>query len=78
MDLWVRASRENVARLQKALEAFGIPIVPDSLEPLFNRENQMVALGAKPFAVDFFNSLTGLDFENAWRNRVEGELFGSR
>jgi len=78
MDLWVKASRENVERLQRALEEFGIPIVEGSLEPFFTKQDQMVALGAKPFAVDFFNSIKGLDFESAWRNRTEGELFGSK
>ena len=78
MDLWVRASRENVERLQEALKSFGLPIIEGSFEPFVTRGDQMVAIGAKPFAVDLFNSIKGLSFDEAWGNRVEGELFGSK
>ncbi len=78
LDLWVRSTRENVERLQEALRRFGLPIVPESFEPFIVREDQVVAIGAKPFAVDLFNSIKGLEFEEAWQNKVPGELFGSQ
>jgi hypothetical protein len=38
----------------------------------------VVQLGLAPSRIDFLTGVSGLDFNSAWENRVEGELEGVR
>lgn len=76
LDLWLRKSQHNFDKLQKALEGFGLPIRSEALQHLLKHEKQMIVLGVEPNAVDLLNFLDGLEFEEAWSERVPGVLAG--
>src|SRR5262249_44781895 len=75
IDFLVRPSLENGERLIRALNAFGFSSVglkaEDFLEP-----GQIVQLGVAPFRIDLVTGISGVSFEEAWTERVRGELDG--
>ncbi len=76
IDLWLRRSSENVERLAAALAEFGISVEPSDLQPFVAHPRQMITLGAAPSAIDMLNFVDGLDFDQAWTNRVTHLLDG--
>ena len=66
MDLWIGPDAENVARANRALVDFGSPNLLDS-----DRSDEILQLGVAPNRIDLLRQ-TGLDFDEAWGNRIEG------
>ena len=70
LDVWVEPSDANAPRVYAALAAFGAPL--DDL-----RENDLVrphygfAMGRAPLRIDILTTVDGLDFAQAWPNRVD-------
>ena len=77
VDIWIRRTRTNVEKLANALTEFGALVDRTRLMALAEEHDKMVVIGAAPNAVDILNTIAGLDFEGAWKNRNTGELFGS-
>jgi len=75
IDVLVRCSPENAARLEIAVFKFGFASsglsASDFLSP-----NQVIQLGRPPNRIDLLTSITGVDFEEAWAQRVASELDG--
>jgi hypothetical protein len=75
IDFWVRPETGNAARLIEVLRAFGfeqLGLVPsDFVEP-----GRIVQLGQPPNRIDLLTSISGVDFESAWRSRNDGVLDG--
>jgi predicted nucleotidyltransferase len=76
LDLFLRMGSENQVALQSALKEFGITISDDRAKKLMFQDRQMMVLGHEPHAVDLLNFLDGLDFDSAWKSKVEGSVFG--
>ena len=66
MDLWIGPEPENVERANRALAAFGSPSL---LDP--GRRDEILQLGVAPNRIDLLRE-TGLEFDQVWRNRIEG------
>jgi hypothetical protein len=66
MDLWIGPDPENVERANRALADFGSPHL---LDP--RRRNEILQLGVAPNRIDLLRE-TGLEFDELWRNRIEG------
>lgn len=69
MDLWVRPTPENAARTWGALRRFRAPLSKMRLEDFAERE-VLYQIGLPPSRIDIMTSVTGLDFDAAWPNRV--------
>jgi hypothetical protein len=70
LDVWVRAGAANAPRVFHALQAFGA--ATDNLSPDdFAQPGTVVQLGIAPARIDILTRVSGLEFEDAWRNRVE-------
>ena len=39
-------------------------------------DRYLVVIGHNPFAVDLMNFLDGVNFDDAWSNKVDGEVYG--
>src|ERR1041384_6826048 len=79
LDVVVRSSAENAARLVVALRAFGAPLDAHGVaEADFASPGAVYQLGLPPRRIDLLTSLTGVDFEEAWAGRVDIDLGGLR
>ncbi|HXT50577.1 MAG TPA: hypothetical protein VN811_06015 [Thermoanaerobaculia bacterium] len=72
LDVLIRPSSENAARLVGALRAFGAPLDAHGVsEHDFTSPGSVYQLGLPPRRIDLLTSLTGVDFDDAWASRVE-------
>ncbi|MEW5940490.1 MAG: hypothetical protein AB1750_12545 [Chloroflexota bacterium] len=75
MDIWVEMSRENAAKIVKALDEFGFASLglkeSDFLEP-----DQIIQLGYEPGRIDILTTLLGVEFEDCYPARVTTNIEG--
>ncbi len=76
IDFFVRRTEANVRRLQGALAEAGIELDDAGVQMFVNSDRQMIVVGNEPNRADFLNFLSGLTFDEAWENRVEGTIQG--
>lgn len=69
IDIWVRGSGDNARKVVRALVKFGAPVVGLS-EQDFTSPNVMVQLGVAPSRIDLLTSIDGVEFDEAWGNKV--------
>jgi hypothetical protein len=76
LEIWIRATPENADRVLAALRQFGAPLFDltkgDLLAP-----DVVFQIGLIPSRIDLLTSITGVEFDRAWPNRIEvtvGEL----
>lgn len=75
IDVFYEASPDNAARLMTALERFGFGEVGLSVQD-FNRCGQIVQLGFPPDRIDLISTISGVEFAEAWNNRIRVTLDG--
>ncbi|MFW6160408.1 MAG: nucleotidyltransferase [Acidobacteriota bacterium] len=76
MDILVEAEPSNAKKILKALNEFGFGSLPISEED-FSTPGNIIQLGYEPLRIDLLTSLPGIDFPDAWDNRVSG-IYGSQ
>jgi hypothetical protein len=69
MDIWVCMSQENAVRIIAALDAFGFGASGLTTEP-FVQPDQITRMGDRPFQIEILTSISGLDFADAYAQRV--------
>lgn len=70
LDVWVEVSAENAKRIRTALLEFGFDAPVESfLDP-----QSMVRMGVPPLRIEILPTVSGLEFEEADRNALEGRL----
>jgi len=70
IDILIAADPDNAGAVFAALQAFGAPL--EGLTPEdFTEHGKFFRMGRAPVAVDILVDIDGIDFEQAWRNRVE-------
>lgn len=75
LDLWVRASSENAARVWQALVTFGAPLDELRQEDL-TTPGIVYQIGVAPNRIDILTSISGVSFDEAWATRVNAEIVG--
>ena len=75
LDIWVRPTPENSIRVWRALAAFGAPVSQLSPDDLSNR-GVVFQIGLAPRRIDVLTSISGVEFEIAWRNRMTFRMDG--
>jgi len=73
LDVLVRNSPENAARLESALAEFGFATLGLKAADFLD-SYRVVQLGVPPGRIDLLTSLTGVSFDQAWAGRVEANL----
>ena len=73
LDLWVRPTSENAQRVWNALVAFGAPISKLKVAD-FATPDVVYQIGAAPRRIDILTSISGVEFEQAWENRLSIKL----
>lgn len=75
IDLWVAVSPENASNLVRAIREFGF-LSPDLQESLFLLENKMIRLGNPPFRIEILTGISGVGFDECYRQRTIGTIDG--
>jgi hypothetical protein len=73
LDVWIARDAENAARVMRALREFGAPL-HELTEADLQTPDTVFQMGVPPRRIDLLTSLTGLEFEQAWADRVEGRF----
>ncbi len=68
LDVWVRPTSANAARVMAALAEFGLPPGLSEEQLLLSTAKPPTGFrfGRPPFAVDLITSVQGVEFEDAW------------
>ena len=72
IDLYVRPTQENAARIIAALSSFGFGSLGLKEED-FQKPEQVVQLGVPPVRIDLITSITGVTWEQANAGKVAGK-----
>ena len=75
LDILIRPDSANAARVLEALRQFGFGALDIAIEDL-TAAGQVIQLGVKPNRIDILTSVSGVSFEEAWKDRIEGFLDG--
>lgn len=68
MDIWVRRSPDNYAKIVKAFLIFGMPVFDMRLEKFLEDDGVNVfTFGRKPVAIDLMTGCKGLEFEETFQ-----------
>jgi hypothetical protein len=76
LNVWVRPSADNAARLVQAIAEFGFDS-PEVTCDLFTHEPQNVIMGFPPFRIEIHTTLPGVDFERCWPRCRRDSLDGA-
>jgi predicted nucleotidyltransferase len=75
IDLFIRPSEENAARVFDALLQFGAPLASHGVEQTdFCQPGTVYQIGLPPRRIDILTEISGLGFDEAWQSRVEVEV----
>ena len=75
LDVRVRSTPENAGKVLRALTAFGAPLQDLTAADLI-RPGLVFQIGVPPVRIDVLTSIDGLDFADAWRDRLRTSLTG--
>jgi hypothetical protein len=77
LDVWVCPTAENAQRVMNALEDFGAPFQEHGVKALdFETEGTVYQIGLPPRRIDLLTAVTGVEFEDAWAQRLEVRIAG--
>jgi hypothetical protein len=73
LDIFVRPMIDNARRLRAAVEAFGFPAGNLTAETIVDHR-RMIEMGVPPVQIHVMSAISGVDWPEAWSDRVEGPL----
>jgi predicted nucleotidyltransferase len=75
LDIWVNPTEQNAKKVFKVLTQFGYGNL--NLEVLdFIKKDSVVQIGYPPVRIDFMTTVEGLNFEESYKRKKHGYLFG--
>jgi hypothetical protein len=70
IDIWIRPTAENAARVFEALKRFGAPL--QALEPDdLTQAGTVFQIGVAPVRIDILTAIDGVQFDEAWSRRID-------
>lgn len=73
LDIWIKPSTENAARMVIVLSDFGFGSL-GLTEQDFLKENYVTQLGYPPLRIDILNAISGVEFNEAFSNRIIADV----
>ena len=73
LDVWIAISPANAERIVKVLSDFGFA-VPELSTALFLQPDQIVRMGFEPVRIEVMTSISGVQFDECYRERLETTL----
>lgn len=77
IDLWIRSSQDNAQRAWRALANFGAPL-SGFKEADLAVHGTVFQIGVAPSRIDILTSIDGVEFSDAWNERIKVEVEGIR
>ena len=77
LDILVKPDAANAAALLRALKAFGAPVSTIKAADLIE-DRKFFRFGAPPVMVDILSSISGIEFDAAWKRRVKMTIDAER
>jgi predicted nucleotidyltransferase len=74
LDLFIATDESNSEAVFRALAAYGAPL--EGFTPADFRDESAFQIGQPPARVDILQRISGIEFEEAWKNRIEGMIEG--
>ncbi|MEX0886191.1 MAG: nucleotidyltransferase [Phycisphaeraceae bacterium] len=75
IDVWIAMRAENAERVIEALNSFGFDDASKARDVLL-KADQIVRMGVAPVRIEIATTIAGVDFDDCYGRRVEGELGG--
>lgn len=72
LDLFIRSDSENAESIFRALAEFGAPL--GGMSPADFSDGTTFQIGQAPDRIDILQKIDGVEFDEAWANRVEGKI----
>lgn len=77
LDIWIRNSPKNAAKVYAALAEFGAPLEADGVTLKdFVNSSMVYQIGRPPLRIDIITKITGVAFAHAWRRRKRERIAG--
>ena len=73
LDVWIAISPANAERIVRVLSDFGFA-VPELSTALFLQPDQIVRMGFEPVRIEVMTSISGVQFDECYRERLETTL----
>ena len=73
LDLWVRPEKSNAEKVLQALTEFGAPL-KDLIADDLSKKETIFQIGLPPLRIDVLTDIDGVEFEEAWPDRVEASF----
>ena len=70
-----KLTSDNARRVWGALEKFGAPLSRLSITD-FEKADQVIQIGVAPTRIDLLTSIDGVEFNNAWDDRISVRIDG--
>lgn len=75
LDVWIRCSPENAAKVWRALAKFGAPLDQLSIDDL-QQEGVFFQIGLPPNRIDLLTAIDAVTFNDAWERKQVVEVDG--
>lgn len=75
MDIWVAINPKNAQKMVAVLEEFGFNF-PELNVDLFLEQDKIIRMGVPPMRLEILTSVSGVEFEICYQNRIIAELDG--
>jgi hypothetical protein len=75
LDIWVRPTAENAARVLTALTVYGAPLADLSLDDL-TKPDTVFQIGVVPCRIDILTGISGVQFAAAWARSIAVDVDG--
>jgi hypothetical protein len=75
LDVWVKVSQENAARIVKAVRQFGMD-VPGLSAEVFLEINKVIRMGVPPVRIEMHTGISGVEFSACYARRQRVDFGG--
>ncbi|WP_069133545.1 DUF6036 family nucleotidyltransferase [Rhodohalobacter halophilus] len=75
LDVFIRSDHHNASKLMGVLKDFGFGSLDLKLND-FTESDQVIQLGYAPLRIDILTGISGIEFDDAWKNKVVGQYDG--
>jgi len=72
IDIWIDRRKSSARRAVQALKEFGFEADEESL----SQPDRVIRLGVPPLRIEILTSVSGIEFEEAFAERIDAEIGG--